>query len=65
MFWRIINVAKVVVANPDSFEAALSKFKKQVAKDGILKEYKVHAHFENSREAGIRKRAAAKKRGKR
>jgi ribosomal protein S21 len=59
------SVAKVVVSNPESFEAALSKFKKQVAKDGILKEYKVRAHFENNREAGIRKRAAAKKRGKR
>jgi len=57
-------MAKVVVSNPESFEAALSKFKKQVAKDGILKEYKVRSHFENNRETGIRKRAAAKKRGK-
>jgi ribosomal protein S21 len=57
-------MVKVVVMNPDSFEAALSKFKKQVAKDGILKQYKVRAHFENSRERGIRKSAAAKKRGK-
>ena len=57
-------MAKVVVANSDSFEAAMSKFKKQVAKDGILKEYKVRSRFENSRERDIRKRAAAKKRGK-
>lgn len=57
-------MAKVVVSNPDTFEAALSKFKKQVAKDGILRECKVRSHFENCRERDIRKRAAAKKRGK-
>jgi small subunit ribosomal protein S21 len=57
-------MAKVVVSNSDSFEAALSKFKKQVAKDGILKECKVRSHFENNRERGIRKVAAAKKRGR-
>lgn len=55
-------MAKVIVTNPDSLEQALSKFKKQVAKDGILKEFKIRSHFENSRERGIRKRAAAKKR---
>lgn len=54
-------MAKVTVSNPESLEAALSKFKRQVAKEGTLKEVKVRAHFENSRERDIRKRAAAKK----
>jgi len=54
-------VAKVTVPNPESLEAALSKFKRQVAKEGTLKEVKLRAHFENTRERGIRKRAAAKK----
>ena len=57
-------MAKVFVDNPDALELALKKFKKQVSRDGILKEYKVRSHFENSRERDIRKRAAARKRSK-
>lgn len=57
-------MAKVVVTSPESFEQALSKFKKAVAKDGILRDYKIKSHFENSRERDIRRRAAAKKRSR-
>ncbi len=55
-------MAKVIVHNPESLEQALSKFKKQVSKDGILKEYRVRSRFENNRERSIRKSAAARKR---
>lgn len=57
-------MAKVIVTSPESFEQALSKFKKAVAKDGILRDYKIKSHFENSRERDIRRRAAAKKRSR-
>lgn len=56
-------MAKVVVNSLDNFEQALSKFKRAVAKEGILRDFKNKAHFENSRERDIRRRAAAKKRG--
>ncbi len=57
-------MAKVVVNSQDSFEQALSKFKKAVAKDGILRDYKIKSRFENSRERDIRRKAAAKKRNR-
>ncbi len=57
-------MAKVIVNGPENFEQALRKFKKVVANDGILREYKVKSHFENNRERDIRRRAAAKKRNR-
>jgi len=55
-------MARVVVNSTESFEQALSKFKRAVAKEGVLRDFKNKAHFENSREKDIRRRAAAKKR---
>jgi len=56
-------MAKVIVNSNENFEQALSKFKRAVAKEGTLREFKIKSRFENSREKDIRRKAAAKKRG--
>lgn len=57
-------MVKVTVNSQENFEQALSKFKRAVAKEGILRDFKIKSHFENNREKDIRRRAAAKKRGR-
>ncbi len=57
-------MVKITVNSPESFEQALRKFKQTVAKEGILREYKIKSHFENSREKDIRRQAAARKRNR-
>jgi ribosomal protein S21 len=43
-------MVKITVNSPESFEQALRKFKQTVAKEGILRDYKIKSHFENSRD---------------
>ena len=57
-------MVKITVNSPENFEQALRKFKQTVAKEGILRDYKIKSHFENSRERDIRRQAAAKKRNR-
>lgn len=57
-------MVKVTVSSPENFEKALGMFKRAVAKEGILRDFKIKSHFENNREKDIRRRAAAQKRGR-
>ncbi len=52
----------VIIAENDSFELAVRKFKKQCEKSGILSELKKRQHYEKPSVQRKKKEAAARKR---
>jgi len=55
-------VPGVIIAENDSFELAVRKFKKQCEKSGILSELKKRQHYEKPSVQRKKKEAAARKR---
>jgi len=55
-------MAVVKVREGESFERALRRFKKQCEKEGIMAEFRKHAHYEKPSVKRKRKQLAALKR---
>ncbi|MFS8741091.1 30S ribosomal protein S21 [Synechococcus sp. O70.2] len=54
-------MTQVTIGENEGIESALRRFKRQVAKAGILRDLRNHRHFESSLEKRKRKAVAARR----